>query len=444
MSTSGTTERDGFAAVNRRDAERFITLGYTVILSVFGGGLLWAYQTEISGAVIAPGIVVVESNVKKIQHPSGGVVAAIEVSNGMVVKEGDLLLRLDETVDLANLELINKKLNDLVLREVRLKAELSGADNFEMAILSFGAEDEASVRARFEDERAFFESRQHLLQADKERLATQLDQLRNEIEGLQLQITAKRTELDVVNGELRSMVELEAQQLVTNSRTNQLKRDATRLNGEVGSLVSTVAQAKAKIAELEVEALRLGEDFKSRAIEELRDNRAQQAELLERRRAALDTLKRVEIRAPQAGTIHDLSVHTIGGVIAAGEQLMLLVPQGDRLVIDARISPQDIETVHNGDSTAIVRLSAFDHNSTPELNGRLIEVSADATVDQASRAAFYSVRVSLPPSELAKIGGKQLLPGMPADVFIKTSDRTVLSYLAKPIVDQFNRAFRER
>ena len=385
---AGTETPDGFAAVNRREAGRFITIGYVVILAVFGGGILWASTTDISGAVIAPGMVVVESNVKKIQHPSGGVVAEIAVSNGTLVNEGDLLLRLDETVDLANLELINKKLNDLVLREARLKAEASGAAGFEMPTLSFGAEDQASLEARIKDERIFFESRQHLLRADRERLATQLEQLRNETEGLQLQIAAKREELEVVNGELRSMVELEAQKLVTNSRTNQLKRDAVRLEGEIGSLVSTVAQAKARTAELEVEVLRIGEEFKKSTIEELRENRAQQAELLERRRAALDTLKRVEIRAPQSGTIHDLSVHTVGGVISAGEQLMLLVPQRDRLVVEARVSAQDIETVHNGDGTAVIRLSAFDHNSTPEVSGQLVDVSADATIDQATRAAF--------------------------------------------------------
>ena len=240
------------------------------------------------------------------------------------------------------------------------------------------------------------------------------------------------------------VAELEKLKLVTTMRVNQLRRDATRLEGERGQLESSAAQARGRIAEIEVEILRIEQDFRTGIIEELRDNRAQQAEFMERKVTAGDQLKRMEIRAPQSGTVHELSVHTIGGVVNPAETIMLIVPDGDDLIIEARIATHDIDQVLQGDRTALVRLSAFDHQTTPELTGQVVSVSADLTVDRVTGVPYYLTRIKIPKEEKDRLDGKRLVPGMPVEVHIKTGDRTVLSYLMKPVRDQMERAFRER
>ena len=227
-------------------------------------------------------------------------------------------------------------------------------------------------------------------------------------------------------------------------RVNQLRRDATRLEGELGQLESAAAQAKGRIAEIGVEMIRIDQEFRTSIIQELRDNTAQQAELVERRIAAEDQLKRIDIRAPQSGVVHELEVNTVGGVINQAETLMLIVPEGEELTVEARIATHDIDQVLNGDKTAFVRFSAFDMHQTPELNGNIVSVSADLTIDQMTGVPYYLARISIPRAELAKLNQKRLVPGMPAEIYVRTQNRTVLSYLFKPIEDQMERAFRER
>lgn len=427
-----------------RSARVHILAGLAVIVLVLGGTAVWAARTEISGAVVSSGLVVVELKVKKVQHPTGGVVAEITVKNGSKVKAGDLLVRLDETVSRANLQVITKQLDELVMREARLEAERDGSSTITLPDSYHGRETEPDIAKRIAGETFFFKSRRDSLDGQKEQLGERVLQLKEEITGLDRQIKSKKSEIEIVQRELKGVAELEKLKLVTTMRVNQLRRDATRLEGELGQLKSAAAQAKGRIAEIGVEMIRIDQEFRTSIIQELRDNTAQQAELVERRIAAEDQLKRIDIRAPQSGVVHELEVNTVGGVINQAETLMLIVPEGEELTVEARIATHDIDQVLNGDKTAFVRFSAFDTHTTPELNGNIVSISADLTIDQMTGAPYYLARISIPRAELAKLKQKRLVPGMPAEIYVRTQNRTVLSYLFKPIEDQMERAFRER
>lgn len=427
-----------------RDARGYSTKGFIVIALVLGGFGLWSATSNVAGAVVSSGIVTVESKVKKVQHRTGGVVAEIKVSNGDKVAAGDLLVRLDETVSLANLHMINKQLDELQMREARLEAERDGSDTITLPADYVGRDTQPEIAKRIIGETAFFNSRRELQEGQRLQLGEQVSQLREEITGFTRQIAAKQSESRIIADELQSMAKLEEDGLVTAQRVNQLRRDFARLEGDLGYLQAALAQAKGKIAEIEIEILRIDQEFRSGTIEELRDNLAEQAELLERRTAAEDELRRIDIRAPHSGTVHELSVHTVGGVINPAEPIMLIVPEDEDLIVEARIATHDIDMVQTGDGNAFVRLPAFNQHTTPELIGRVIDVSADMTVDPYTGQPYYLARISISREEQDKLGEKRLVPGMPAEVYVKTEDRTVLSYLAKPVMDQMSRAFRER
>ena len=297
-----------------RSARVHVLAGLAVIVLVLGGTAVWAARTEISGAVVSSGLVVVESKVKKVQHPTGGVVSEITVKNGSRVKAGDLLVRLDETVSRANLQVITKQLDELVMREARLEAERDGSSTITLPDSYQGRESEPDIAKRIAGETFFFKSRRESLEGQKEQLGERVLQMKEEITGLGRQIKSKNSEIEIVQRELKGVAELEKLKLVTTMRVNQLRRDATRLEGELGQLESAAAQTKGRIAEIGVEMIRIDQEFRTSIIQELRDNTAQQAELVERRIAAEDQLKRIDIRAPQSGIVHQLEVNTVGGV----------------------------------------------------------------------------------------------------------------------------------
>ena len=226
-------------------------------------------------------------------------------------------------------------------------------------------------------------------------------------------------------------------------RVTALERDAARLEGERGQLIATTAQAKGKISEIELQILQIDQDLRSEVAKDLREVQGKIAELVERKVAAEDQLKRIDIRAPQNGMVHQSTVHTVGGVITPGEAIMLIVPEADALTVEAKLAPQDIDQVRVG-QTAALRFSAFSQRTTPELAGVVSRVSADLTTDQRTGAAYYVVRITLSESELARLEGLRLVPGMPVEAFIRTGERTVLSYVLKPFTDQITRSFRSR
>ena len=222
-----------------------------------------------------------------------------------------------------------------------------------------------------------------------------------------------------------------------------LERDATRLDGERGQLVASIAQAKGKVAELNLQIIQVDEDASSEVAKEMRETEGKIGEYVERKVAAADQLKRTDIRAPQTGTVFQSTVHTVGGVIPAGEPIMLIVPDAEKLAVEARVSPQDIDKVQVG-QTAVLRFSAFDTRTTPEIFGKVTRVSADTTTDQRTGLSYYTIRIALERDQTARLGNVKLVPGMPVDAFVQTGERTVISYLMKPLSDQIVKAFREK
>lgn len=421
----------------------YMLAGVAVTVLMVGGLGGWAATTEISGAIVAPGTVVVETNVKKVQHPTGGVVGEILVKNGMKVKAGDLLLLLDETVTRANLSMVTKQLDELLVRETRLKAERDDANFFETPDVLLPRVDEPQVQDILSGEQSLFKSRRESQSGQKAQLQERIAQLDQEFEGITAQFDAKGREIELIAKELSGLAELEAKQLVTTTKVAALKREQARLQGEQGQYKASAAQTKGKVAEIGLQIVRLDQELKTEVVKELREIQSKQAEYNERKIAADDQLRRVEIRAPQSGLVHQLSVFTVGGVVNPGDPIMLIVPEGDRLVVEARIGPQDIDQVFIG-QTAMVRFAAFDQRSTPEVKADVIGISADLTRDPNTGEPYFLSRVAITEQEILRLGANKLMPGMPADVQIRTQDRTALSYLLKPLEDQINKAFRER
>ena len=411
------------------------------VLLIAGIGLL-AAATELSGAVVSSGVVVVESNVKKVQHPTGGVVREVLVKDGVAVAAGDVVIRLDEAVANANLAAVSKAYAELQARHARLEAERSNSDG-----IAFPDEllqrDDPSIRSMVEGERRFLELRRASAANRKNQLRNRIVQLQDEIVGLTDQLTAKQKELELIEKELAGVETLWQQQLVPISRFAALQREGARLLGESGRLKSSLAQTRGKIAETELQILQIDDDARRDVAKEIADVRAKLEEVFEKRVTAQDVANRVDIRAPQNGVVHELAVHTHGGVIAAGETLMLIVPGNDELIVESRVQPQEIDQVHLG-ADAVLRFANLNQRTTLEIVGQVVRIGADVSRQDKAGAAYFLVRVAIPRSMLADLDGARLRPGMPAEVFIRTGERTLLSYLMRPVSDQVRRAFRER
>jgi len=436
---------DGEMTPALHSIQRYMIVGMVIVgLVTFGiGG--WAATSELTGAVIGQGVLVVDSSVKKVQHPTGGVVGELRVREGDKVLAGDILLRLDETQTLANATIVSKSFDELVARQARLEAERDNADQITFPeLLLERSRDPASEAARaIAAERSLFDLRRQARGGQKAQLKERSAQLQEEIKGYLGQAEAKQREVDFIHKELEGVRTLWEKKLVPMNRLTALERDTARLEGERSQLSGMTAQAKGKIAEIELQIIQIDQDLRTEVGKDLIETRSKISELAERKTAAVDQLYRIDIRAPQSGRVHQLTVHTVGGVISPGEQIMLIVPDADALAVEVKIAPRDIDQVYVGQA-ASMRFAAFDQKTTPEIEGEVSLVSADLTQDQRTGTSYYTARVLLKPEEVARLGNAKLLPGMPVDVFIKTPGRTALSYLIKPLRDQAERAFKER
>lgn len=426
-----------------RTIRRYLLGGVAACIFLVGGAGSLAAVTELSGAVIATGRLVVDSGVKKVQHPTGGVVRQIFVREGDAVKAGQVLIRLDETVTRANLAIVTKSLDELEARLARLEAERDGADHIAFPSSLASLQDDPEIGSAMRGEQSLFEFRRQARAGKKAQLGERLAQLSEEASGLTEQRDAKSQEIKLIGFELDGMRKLWQGKLVSIDRITALERDAVRLEGEHGQLTAAIAQSKGHASEIRLQIIQIDQDLRSEVATELRDIQAKLSEFVERKVSAEDELKRIDIRSPQAGVVLQLGVHTVGGVISPGEVIMQIVPVTDDLTVEARVAPQDIDQLTSGQS-ATLRLSAFNQRTTPELNGTVSKISADLSVDERSGAGFYTVHVVLPRTELARLKGLTLAPGMPVEVFFSTSSRTMLSYLVKPLADQIERAFREQ
>jgi HlyD family secretion protein len=426
----------------KRSIQLHAYAGAAVAVTLVAGAGGWAATTELSGAVVAPGTLVVESNVKKVQHPVGGVVGELNVRNGDRVVAGQIVMRLDETQTRANLAIVAKTLDELLARNARLIAEKDGAEALSFPEALLARRDRPDAAAAIAGEERLFQLRRDARLGQKSQLSERVTQLEEEVRGYREQVVAKEKEIALIEEELKGIQELWEKNLVSFNRLTSLQREAARLGGERGQLLASVAQAGGKTAEVRLQIIQVDQDMRSEVARELSDVRTRITEFSERKVAAEDMLRRIDIRAPQDGVVHQLAVHTVGGVIGPGEPVMMVVPTADALKVEARVSPADIDQIRP-DQPAVLRMSAFNQTTTPEINGAVSSISADLMTEERTGVSYYNVRIAISPAELLRLGSLKLVPGMPADAFIQTSPRTALSYFLKPLSDQMSRAFRE-
>jgi HlyD family secretion protein len=422
---------------------RQIATGYILIgvmcLVTFG----WAARAQINGAVVGGGRVIVESNEKLVQHPTGGVVGAINVAEGAHVRQGDVVIRLDDTTVRANREIVLSQLSSFKSRLARLKAERDGLDKIvfppEMLTNPTGADRDA-----MRSETRFFESRRSARENQKEQLRRRVDQLNEQIKGLDVVIEARKRQLKLATDQLPAALDLKSKNLVTTSALAELQQSVARLEGEYGSFIQQKATAMAQITETDLQIAGVDQTFDADVMKDLRETEERIEEYQARQLAAEDQLIRSDIRAPVSGIVHELAVHTVRGVVNPGETIMKIVPEGAKLQFEVRISPTDIDQITVGQSARLV-FPAFNRAQTPEIQGKVTVVAADASVERQTGHSYYEILVE--PSgdfhETLKKAGVELVPGMPVETFMQTGNRSVLSYLLKPFTDQIERAFRE-
>lgn len=419
-----------------------MTLGLLTLLVLVGGFGAWATLSNIAGAIIASGQIEVDQNRQAIQHPEGGVVAALLVDEGQLVAEGDIILRLDGSEISSNLAVVNAQYDEWRARRARLVAERDGLDAvaFPADVVAAAAEN-AELDEVLTGQRNLFAARAETLGQEVDQMRRRAEQIAAQLEGIAAQRAALIEQRDLVAGELVNVQDLVDRGLSEASRALTLQRENARLLGSIGELDASAAEARGRITEIELSILQLQTTRREEAIAELREVRVQEAELAERQRALTRQLDRMEMRAPVGGIVYGLRVFGPRSVVQAAEPVLYLVPQDRPLVISARVSNTNIDEVYVGQD-AILRFPVFDARTTPELAGRVAQVSADAFVDETTGVSFYEAEIVLNEGEIDRLE-ETLLPGMPVEAYIRTADRTPLAYLLRPLTDYFNRAFRE-
>jgi len=419
---------------------RYYVFGAIAVVSMFAGVGGWAAIAQISGGVIAPGSIAVEGNIKKVQHLEGGIVAKIMVKNAEAVTAGQELIALDGTEVRAQLQIAQSQLEEFRARRARLIAEREL--QFELKV-GLAGEITPAARETWDGQARLFNARLEAREGREKQQLERVVQLMEVNRGTEAQRQSKEKQISLIEEELKGLIELEQKQLVTKTKVLALQREQTRLDGERGQLVAEMAKTNVQISETRLQIAEQRQQFLSEVLAELREVETKIAEVSEREIAVKSRLKRLSVVAPQSGVIHKLATHTIGGVVAPGEQVMEIVPQDGKLVVEGQLDPVFVEQVKPGQAV-LLRLTAFDQQQTPELDGIVESVSADVRQDNPQTPRYYAVRVTITKSEaLSKLDGKLVL-GMPVELIIKRIDRTVLSYLAKPITDQLAHVFRER
>lgn len=421
----------------------YIFAGFLTIAALFGGIGGWATFTDMAGAVLAPGTVVVAGNIKKVQHPTGGVIREILVRNGDAVKTGDILVRLDETITRASLQLVTKQIDELSGRLARLIAERDDAAAVTFPGDLLARSSDPNINEILKGEQILFEARITTRTTQKQQLGERITGLRQESAGNTAQAEAKAREIALIRKELDGLEGLERQKLVRSEKMTSMRREQARIEGEMAQLSAAAGQSIDRIAEIEMQRLSIDSEAKSEIIKELRETQGKIVELSERRTAALDQLQRIDIKSPSDGIVDQMSVFTVGGVINTAEPLMVIVPQDDKLLVEAKIAPQDIDQVRSH-TIAVVRFPAFNQRTTPSVNATIASISAEVTRDPQHNLQYYTARLKIDDAEMKRLGTLELVPGMPAEVHIRTTERSALSYLIKPLEDQFAKAFKER
>lgn len=421
-----------------------LTIGVLGLVLLLGGFGLWSTGTKISGAIIASGRIEVDQNRQVVQHPDGGVVAAINVDEGDTVTAGQVLLRLD-SVDLeSRLSITESQLYELMARRGRLEAERDGQPKIKFDPLLMKAAEENP------DAQDLIDGQKRLLQARADSIAQEIDQLQKrrgqiseQINGIEAQQVSLGRQLELITEELIDQQSLLERGLAQASRVLALQREEARLSGQAGELTAQKAQAAGRITEIDVEILKLATRRREEAITTLRDLQYRELELREERRALIGQMQRLDITSPVDGVVYGLQVFAIRSVLRPAEPVLFVVPQDRPLVINAQIEPIHIDKLYLGQDVTL-RFSALDQRQTPELTGQVVQISADAFEDESTRQSFYRAEIELSEGEQARLPeGVTLIPGMPVEAFIRTEERTPIAYLVKPLTDYFAKALRD-
>lgn len=417
-------------------------LGLAAILTAVIGFGSWAFTAPIDSAVVVQGTVKPAGNRKKVQHLDGGVVKAIRVKDGSTVRAGQILFILDGVQARARLAIVESAVNSAEATRARLVAERDGADKivFPKSLVSRPTRD---IAALMEQENRLFAARRRELAGQLSILEQRISQLNEQVNGLEAQKRAIERQVVIAKRELEVQSGLLKKGLTTQERVLALARESARLDGAQGKLVADIAQARKSIGETRLEIIQTRQRIRTEATSRLTEINSKLVDLRERLTAARDVLERLVVRAPVSGIVVALQLHTVGGVVKAGETLMEIVPSTDDLIIEARVRPTDVDDIAPGQG-AMVNMIGFKQRTTPILKGAVVRVSADVLSDQRSGEAFYIAEIRVPKSELDKIGLSRIQPGMPTEVMIRTGERTAIAYLIQPILDSMNRAWREQ
>jgi HlyD family type I secretion membrane fusion protein len=442
MSAPATLPPRNFAATVKTDAGPWILFGLFWIVLIFAGFGGWAATASISSAVIAQGSITVDSKRKHVQHLEGGIVGKLMVRDGDVVAAGDTLVLLDATRPRSMLAIIMSSLRKELASEARLIAERDGAASVTFPAELLADKAQPDVAAQIDSQNAIFHARRSSLRGEVSILEQRLAQLADEVTGLKAQRDSKQRQMEFIADELKGLKQLMAIGQTTKPRMLALERQAAALQGEEGELLSSIARSDKSLGETRLEIIQREKMFQKTVSEELEAVQSRLRDLQERAVAARDVLARINITAPVSGTVVNMSMHTVGAVIKAGETILEIVPGKDSLIAEMSIRPQDIDNV-TLDQEAAIRLLAFKQRTTPLLHGKVSYVSADSLQNPVTQQQYYVARIDVPDEEIARLGKLKLQPGMQIEVMIRTGDRTAFQYLIQPIVDSVNRAWRE-
>lgn len=424
-------------------ARKPVMLGLLGLLLLFGGFGLWAWTAKIAGAVVASGQVEVEQRRQVVQHPDGGVVSEILIHDGESVTTGQPLIRLDGTLLNTELAIVEGQYFEILARRGRLEAERSDKNElaFPDELVEFAAK-RTDIKAMMDGQISLFTARLDTLKQSLGQLDKQAEQVEAQIEGVQAQSRALTQQRGFIAQELRDQRSLLEKGLAQAPRVLALEREAARLDGQIGEVTAMRARAQTQLAEIELNKLERTATRREEAETELRDLGYRELELAERRRALTEQVSRLEIRAPVSGVVQELQVTTPRSVIRPADPILYIIPQDRPLVVGAKVATINVDEIHPGQEV-VLRFASFSSRTTPEIDGILTRVSPDTLVDQATHIPYYRAEVSIPPEQIAKLKGLELVPGMPVEVYIQTGERSPLAYLLKPLTDYFARAFRE-
>jgi len=413
-----------------------------IVLVLFGGVGYWASLASIHGAILASGRFVVESNIKQIRHVDGGYVQKILVEEGDVVEKGDVLVRFDDTIVRSDLTVITGQLNEAILTEARLLAQLLAETSFEVPRNDLVTDGHRDVERVVRAQQSLLQASRQSIEGQKNQLREQISQLREQIGGLAAQQSAKAEEITLIGEELGNIEELLGKGLISQQRVKALQRERARMIGEKGRLVADIAQLRLAVSEKELSIIQINDEERADVLRQLQECRLKKNQFSQQRIAYQERLQRLEVKAPQQGIVHELAILAVGGVIEPGEVIMTFVPKQDALIIEARIDPKDVDEIAAGQEASI-RLPSLNQRVTPKLAGKLTSVSPDIAVDQKTQQPYYKVHFEVAEGQLAQISNITVVAGMPVEAYIMTRDRTVLAFLLQPLTDQLAKTFRE-